>query len=135
MAPPQRPMRPRRVVVVDVLAEHSAEVLLAQGNDVVDAFTSQRPDQSLSNRVGLRCVHRRQHGLDPDSFPAGDEVTAVCTVTVTDQKAGTSVPGCGVPLSDPHRVCDVSQYVELAATRSDGVFVAYTSKPLALGSG
>ena len=59
------------VVIVDVLTEHSAEVLFPERDDVVDAFTSERPDQSLRNRVCLGCVHRRQHGFDPD--PVGHE--------------------------------------------------------------
>ena len=71
----KRLMRPRRVVVRDVLEQDPAEVALAQRDDVVRAVAAQRPDQALCDPVCLRRPNRRQDGLDADRARLRDEVT------------------------------------------------------------
>jgi hypothetical protein len=51
---------------------------------VVQTLPSQRSDETLGDRVGLRCLHRRQDGLDADPGGARDEGGTVGTVTVPE---------------------------------------------------
>jgi hypothetical protein len=60
-------------------------VPLVDNNQVVKTLPSQSPDETLCDRVRLRCLHRRQDGLDADPGGAGDEGSTVGTITVPDE--------------------------------------------------
>ena len=52
------PVRPRRVVVLDVLTEQPPQVTLVERDEVVRALAPQRPNQALGDRIRLRCADR-----------------------------------------------------------------------------
>jgi hypothetical protein len=68
------------VVVGCVLLQDPAQVPLVHNDHVVQTLPSQRPDKTLGDRVSLRCLHRRQDGLDADPGGARDERVAVAAV-------------------------------------------------------
>lgn len=68
-----------------VLLQDPAQVLLVHNDHVVQTLPSQRPDETLGDRVSLRCLHRRQDGLDADPGRARDEGGTVATVTVPEE--------------------------------------------------
>jgi len=47
------------VVVCDPLVEHASQVALIQHNQEIQALTSDRPNESVAERVRLRCPHGR----------------------------------------------------------------------------
>ena len=107
-------MRPRRVVVGDVLEQDPAEVALAQWDDVVGAVAAQRPDQALCDPVRLRRPNRRQHGLDADRARLRDEVTAVGAVAVSNEEARAAAPRCCFNHLAPHtRRVGVRRHVDV----------------------
>ena len=63
----ERSMRPRGVVVVDVLTQHRAKVSLAQWNDVVNALSAQRPVPITRSATALACGART--GVSTVSMP------------------------------------------------------------------
>jgi len=76
---------PRSVVVRRVFHQDEPEVPLVHNDQVVQTLPSQRPDEALGDRVRLRCLHRRQDGLDADPGGARDEGGTVATVTVAEE--------------------------------------------------
>ena len=53
------------VVVRDVLVKYLQQMSLAEHNQVVKTFATERADHALGDRVGVWGVHRREHGAVP----------------------------------------------------------------------
>ena len=86
-------MRPHRVLVLDVLTKHPPQMPFVDGDDVIEALAPERPDHPLGDGVGVRRAHRSQNRLDPDPSSACDEVPAIATVAVSDEKPWLLTPG------------------------------------------
>ena len=75
---------------------------LVDRDDMVKAFTANRPNDALSEGIRLWHVYRRQHGLDPDSCRPVDEVRSVATAAVADKEPrGRTCRACGARKLDP----------------------------------
>ena len=74
-------MRPRLVEVGDVLLENTAQVLLAQEQDVIEALTAHAPEEAFADRIRTRCLDRCAQHLDPGSRGDGSEVRTVVLAT------------------------------------------------------
>ena len=96
-------MRAHFVVVVDVLVEHTQQMLLVQHDDVVQTFPPQCSDDSLGDGIGVRRVHRCHDRRDPDVRCALDEVLAVTAVMIANEVARRCSPRRGLDnlLPDP----------------------------------
>ena len=81
----ERAMGARRVVVRGVLRQQRPQVPFVDDYQMVETLASQRSDEALGDRVRLRCLHRRQDGLDGDPGGARDEGGTVATVTVPEE--------------------------------------------------
>src|SRR6266540_6506878 len=92
----ERPMRPLLVVVLHELRQHGAKMLLVQDDDVVEALSAQRPDNSLRDGVGLWRVDRRGECVDADTPSALPKIAAVDGVPIAEQTAWFLVPGRGL---------------------------------------
>jgi transposase InsO family protein len=84
-------MRPLRVVVVDVDAEHPLEVASVEDQQPVETLGADGSDEALRDGVRLRRPHRRLQ--DPDALAAEDfiERFGVLAVAVADQDADALV--------------------------------------------
>jgi hypothetical protein len=88
----ERAMGARRVVVRDVLRQHRPQVPFVDDYQMVETLASQRPDETLGDRVRLRRPDRREQGSDADPGGAGDERAAVAAVAVVDEVARLLTP-------------------------------------------
>ena len=79
-------MRPVAVVVVDVFVDHSFEVSTTEDERPVKTFTSDSPDEALSEGVGPGRFYRRSNDADTlcpeDLVEAGGELG----VAIPDQE-------------------------------------------------
>jgi len=81
----ERAVWPGCVVVRRVFHQNEPEVPLVDNDRVVQTLPSQRSDETLGDRVRLRCLQRRQDGLDADPGGARDEGGTVATVTIPEE--------------------------------------------------
>ena len=44
----EREMRSRVMMILEIARQHAAQVTLAEDNDVIQAFTTDRPDETLN---------------------------------------------------------------------------------------
>ena len=72
------------VVVAHELPEHRPHVLLAHGDEVVQALVPKRPHHPFGDGVRPRRADRHSHPLDPEAPGPLAEVRAVDAITVTD---------------------------------------------------
>ena len=102
-------MRARLVVVSDELAQHVPQVALVHDDDVVEALSAKRPDESLGDAVRLWRGDRCDYRADADALRSRNEVTPVATVMVANEVTLATAPGrgldqlppgCAVPLID-----------------------------------
>jgi hypothetical protein len=84
-------MRPLRVVVVNVGAQHALEVAAVDDQQPVKTLRTDGSDKALCDLVCLRRPDRRLH--DPDLLAAEDliEGAAVLAVAIADQEADALV--------------------------------------------
>src|SRR5262249_32454462 len=66
-------MRSRVMVILKIARQHAAHMTLAQDNDVIQAFTADRTDQSLDIRI-LPGRSRRGDDLSKWCDPAGEHM-------------------------------------------------------------
>ena len=87
MAEPEPTVRPRLVVVADVLAQHRFEMATGEDEHVVEALLAYGPHPALRESVRPGRPDGREHALDArrcdDIAEAGGELRA----TVTDEEA------------------------------------------------
>ena len=96
-------VRAGRVKVGDVFINEAIQMSLAQNQHVIQTLPPNTANETLTNRIGFRCTHRRSDDLDPPPFGDLCETLAVLTVVVSDQKAGTRIVRRDFPnlLGDP----------------------------------
>jgi hypothetical protein len=70
------------VVVVDELAEDQRQVVFIQHDEVVQALTPQRPDDTFHDRVRSRRPNRRRYGVDADASCTLTEVATVDSIAI-----------------------------------------------------
>ncbi len=91
----EREMRSGSVVVVQVASQDPPQVTLAENNDVVQAFPTDRADDPLHVRILPGRARRNENLLDPQSMNGSVEVIAVYAIPIANQKTRGSVPGDG----------------------------------------
>ena len=68
---PEGRMWPAAIVMGDPLFENQLEMLLAERNEKVKAFTPYRSDQALTKGIRLGASHGRLHHSDAEHFDGG----------------------------------------------------------------
>lgn len=58
-------MKPRTIVVRQVLAQHRSQVLLIDNNHIIQSLSPQGAYHSLGDGVRPGCLGRREYGLNP----------------------------------------------------------------------
>ena len=79
-------MRPLSVVVIDIGAQHPAEVALTPDQQPVEAFRSHGPDPALGDRVGSRRSDRRLDDLDAFGREDLVEGSGELAISVVDEE-------------------------------------------------
>src|SRR5260370_21544875 len=85
-------MRPYLVVIIHVRQQDVTEVSLAQHNNVVKAFPSDRTDQPFSISILPRGARRRRSIADAYRSESADKDLTIGPVPVTDEIAGSLFP-------------------------------------------
>src|ERR1700746_1621812 len=85
-------MRPYLVVITHVRQQDVTEVALAEDNDVVKAFPSDRTDQPFSISILPRGARRRRPVADAYRSESADKDLAIGPVPVTNEIAGSLFP-------------------------------------------
>jgi hypothetical protein len=93
---PKREMRSGLVVVGEVGLEDPTEMLLAEDDDMVEAFSTYRTHKALGVWVLPRILRRGEHLLDAHTIHPSTEVVAVDAVAVPDDVPGRRVLGEGL---------------------------------------
>ncbi len=98
-----RPWCGRAVLQYATLAQHAAQVGLAQDEHMVQAFPSHTAEEALVGRVRPRCPDGRAHHRDPTARRDAGEARPVPAVISADQGARALVErrGCPQLLRDP----------------------------------
>src|ERR1700759_1307178 len=107
-------MRPYLVVITHVRQQYVTEVSLAQGDNVVKAFPSDRTDQPFSICVLPRGAGRCWSVANAYRSQSADEDLTIGAVPVTNEIAGSLFPAAGFrdPICDPicgRMRCDAKQ--------------------------
>ena len=92
----QRQVRPDVVVVIDVLSQDRPEMVLIEGDHMVEAFPPDRADHLLCAWILPRRPRRDEHFLDVHPLDALSEGLAVDRVSLTDQVLRRFVVGEGL---------------------------------------
>lgn len=92
----KRLMRARGVVVVDVFGEDPSQVRFAEKDDMIEAFTADRSDHPLSERVLPGRTWRDHDFLDSHVLEPLLEAVAVDAIAITDQMLRSLVEGEGL---------------------------------------
>ena len=87
-------MRSVLVVVPHELAQQRPKVLLIQDDEMVEALSPKRADQSFGNGVCFWRVNRGGDGVDADAPGSLAEVAAVDRISIAQQLAWLGAPGC-----------------------------------------
>jgi hypothetical protein len=82
---PECLVRPRRVVVLDALAQDTFEVALAEDQRPVQAFAPKRPDPALGMGPGAGCSERRADDTHALGAEHGVEGSGELRVAIPDQ--------------------------------------------------
>jgi hypothetical protein len=84
------------MIVIDILAKESPQVLLVEDNQVIETLAANTADDPFDVRALPRRVRRRQDLLDAEAFDAPAEVPAVDLVAIPYQLTRRGVPGKGI---------------------------------------
>src|SRR5882757_9952405 len=95
-------MRPYLVVITHVRQQEVTEVALAEHNNVVKAFPSDRTDQPFSISILPRRARRRRSIADAYRSESADEDLTIGAVPVTNEIAGSLFP----PACFSDLICD-----------------------------
>src|SRR6201982_3725958 len=85
-------MRPYLVVITHVRQQDVTEVALAEYNDVVKAFPSDRTDQPFSISILPRGTRRRRSVANAHRSKSADKHLTISAVSVTNEIAGSLFP-------------------------------------------
>src|SRR6201981_3524822 len=85
-------MRPYLVVITHVRQQDVTEVSIAEHNNVVKAFPSDRTDQPFSISILPRRARRRRSIANAHRSKPSDEDLTIGTVAVTNEIAGSLSP-------------------------------------------
>src|SRR6201993_3607880 len=98
-------MRRYLVVITHVGQQYVTEVSLAQGNNVVKAFPSDRTDQPFSISILPRGARRRRSIANAHRSESADKDLTIGAVPVTNKIAGSLFPPAGFRelIGDPFR--------------------------------
>src|SRR5258707_5110756 len=88
-------MRPYLVVITHVRQQYVTEVSLAEYNNVVKAFPSDRTDQPFSISILPRGARRRRSIADAYRSESTDKNLTISAVPVTNEIAGSLLPPAG----------------------------------------
>src|ERR1700760_4952656 len=88
-------MRPYLVVITHVRQQDMTEVALAEYNNVVKAFPSDRTDQPFSISILPRGARRRGSIADAYRSESADKNLTISAVPVTNEIAGSLFPAAG----------------------------------------
>ena len=80
-------MRSVPVVVPHKFGQHRPQVLFVQHDDVVQAFSTQCPDDTFHDRVRTRRSNGRSDGIDADALGTCAEVAAIDGISISEQVA------------------------------------------------
>jgi enoyl-CoA hydratase/carnithine racemase len=80
------------VVAADVFAQDALGVALAEEQEVIEAVATERPNQALANRVGLRRSGRRAEAPHPKTVEPRAEARIVDAIAVVQQIARGASP-------------------------------------------
>ena len=84
------------MIVIDILAKESSQVLLVEDNHVFETLAANTADDPFDVRALPRRARRRQDLLDAAPCNAPAEVPAVDLVTIPYQVSRRGVPGKGI---------------------------------------
>ena len=71
------------------------EVLLAEDDNVVEALTPNRAEETFADRVEVRRLRRNGYNVDASPFRCSGESRAIFPIVVTDQKSWSFSPWRG----------------------------------------
>lgn len=89
-------MWPVAIVVSGELGQHRVQVALIDHDQMIEALGTNRPDDPLGNRVGLRRPGRCPHASDRQARQPAVEVTAIDGVAVVDEETWPSASRSGL---------------------------------------
>src|SRR6266545_7408522 len=98
-------MRTLLVVVLHELGQHGPKMPLVEDDEMVETLSSQGPDQSLRDSVGLWRVDRRGDCVDADTPGAVPKIAAIDGIPIAEQMAWFPAPWCGLDELPPHPDC------------------------------
>ena len=78
-------MRMRPIEVPHVLLEDTPQVLFAQEQNMIEAFTTNAAQQPVANGVRPGCPHRRSEHLDPAPKRHSLEVMTILRIVVANE--------------------------------------------------
>jgi hypothetical protein len=84
-------VRPVDVVVALVLAQHRCRMPLVDDEDAVKEFTANAADETFSDRIGTRGLHRRPDNAEVDRGEDGVDGSGELGIAVADEKPKATV--------------------------------------------
>ena len=84
------------MIVIDILAKESPQVLLVENNHVIETLAANTADDPFDVRALPRRARRRQDLLDAEPGDAPAEVPTVDLVAIPYQVTRRGVPGKGI---------------------------------------
>ena len=95
-------MRPICVVLPDEFRQHRCQVLLVEHDQVIEAFSTERPNDTFGDRIRTRRPNGCCDGIDADPPGSLAEVAAVDRISITQQMARPAGSGRRVDQLSPH---------------------------------
>ena len=92
----ERQMRPRLVIVAEVIGNDSLQMPFVQHDDTVQAFSPYTPDYTLAVRVLPRRTRCRGNFLDAHALNALRELLTVDSITIPNQESRSHVVRKGI---------------------------------------
>src|SRR5262249_23266437 len=87
----EREVRARLMVIREVASQDSAQVSVAEDENVVETLAPDRTDQALREWILPRAVRRRENLLDPHALHAVAKLLAIHVVAVAQEIGGRGV--------------------------------------------
>ena len=90
---PKSLVRTRFVVEADVLGDDAPEVILAEGEDVVEHLSAERAGEAFSEGIHIGCAYRRAHDAHPRRAEYASEPGAQLRIVVADDNLRYAIHG------------------------------------------